>query len=195
MSVSIQYLANRFATSYHGPIKWGNDLLTSKGGVYMATLPFKTNEFRYNAEAIDNWIVSASLTMTKAQIVTLLSSYWLHDETIVYIGSANHMQTIRNRVYDYYGTPLGVSKGRYTHAGGEWIKTLKDLNEIEIYWIDDIPSSFATPALLEDAMITEFATVTTSIYPSSPRYPGLCLPYANRKGKYAGRSYRKLPVR
>lgn len=59
-----------------------------------------------------------------------LGEYWHANEKIVYVGKA---KSLRRRLYQYYGTPLGSSR---PHAGGYWIQTLKDLNKLNVCWFE-----------------------------------------------------------
>lgn len=54
-----------------------------------------------------------------------VATFWLPDETIVYIGKAG--TSLRARVGQYYSTPLGA---RSPHAGGWFRKLLQDFPEL-----------------------------------------------------------------
>jgi len=58
-----------------------------------------------------------------------LASFWLPDETVLYIGLAG--RSLRGRVGQYYGTRLGA---RRPHAGGWWVKTLDEGLELAVHW-------------------------------------------------------------
>lgn len=66
---------------------------------------------------------------TSDRLVERLKSFWLPDETILYIGMTG--SSLGKRVRDYYKTKLGDPK---PHRGGQWIKTLENLEHLNIYW-------------------------------------------------------------
>jgi len=70
------------------------------------------------------------------------------DETILYIGLAG--TSLRTRVRDYYKTPLGA---RRPHAGGWFIKSLANVNDLLVHFApaDD-------PCAAENAMLGSFCS-------------------------------------
>ncbi len=80
------------------------------------------------------------------ELVARLGSFWLPDETVVYLGLAG--TSLRTRVRDYYKTPLGA---RRPHAGGWFLKTLSNINEAFVHY-----AQTDTPNAAEDAMLRTF---------------------------------------
>lgn len=72
-----------------------------------------------------------------AALAARLSSFWLADEVVVYIGLAGPRKKtpkegeLAKRVGEYYKTPLGA---RSPHAGGWFIKTLAVLDQLYVHY-------------------------------------------------------------
>jgi hypothetical protein len=71
-----------------------------------------------------------------------LSAYWCPDEVVIYIGRAGPrdrviVSELSDRVEEYYDTSLGA---RSPHAGGWWIKTLRNLGDLYVHYAycDDV---------------------------------------------------------
>ncbi len=58
-----------------------------------------------------------------------LGHFWIPNEPILYIGKAS--TSLRTRVRQYYSTKLGA---RSPHAGGWWLKTLDELDQLYIHF-------------------------------------------------------------
>ena len=82
------------------------------------------------------------------ELASLLEAFWMPDEVALYIGLAG--TSLRRRVSQYYGTPLGAKR---PHAGGWWLKTLSALDEL---WVHYAPTPENDTA--EVAMLQQFAT-------------------------------------
>jgi hypothetical protein len=66
---------------------------------------------------------------TTERLAARIGSYWVPDETVLYIGLAG--QQLRTRVRQYYETPLGAAK---PHKGGWWLKTLSILADLYVHY-------------------------------------------------------------
>ena len=106
---------------------------------------------------------------TDAELSDRLSSLWLSDETIVYIGLAG--TSLRQRVGQYYKTPLGA---RRPHAGGWPLKTLAVLPEL---WVHFAPCADVTTA--EHAMLSAFIAGVSVNSRAKLHDPALPVPFAN----------------
>lgn len=97
-----------------------------------------------------------------------LSSFWLPDEGVLYIGLAG--QPLRTRVRQYYRTPLGAPK---PHRGGWWLKTL---NCIAGLWVHFAPTTGFKD--IEEDLLRAFAA---NVSPATQRRlpPGPIMPFAN----------------
>jgi hypothetical protein len=98
-----------------------------------------------------------------------IASFWLPDETIVYIGLAR--TSLRTRVRDYYKTPLGA---RRPHAGGWFIKSLANVNELLVHFA---PADDTRAA--ENAMLGSFCSRVSEATLAALRDPAHPFPFAN----------------
>ncbi len=105
-----------------------------------------------------------------------MSEFWLADESILYIGKApkrSNDKGLSNRVHEYYKTPIGR---RSPHSGGQWIKVLKNLDEMFVYCglCDD-------PTEIEQGMLKYFMDNVSDASLSKLYDKNLPLPFANIK--------------
>lgn len=169
MSVTINHIATHFSLKINGPIKWGMDCMSKKSGVYIICYPGTSSACPLDMRIINFWCSSTRNKTFKtgsplipSVLVSELTKYWIPNEQIVYVGKAS---CLRTRLFQYYRTPLGK---RGPHSGGYWIKTLQNINMLDIYWIED-----KKPAILEQKILVFFNKSTTC------GTGMLCLPYAN----------------
>ena len=111
-------------------VQWGQPLASSSVGIYIiSTCSNPDSNFNlFDTAPIDNsalnfWIKRVPTIQVDgipASIENLrqrLSSFWLPDENIVYIGQTGSCKGLKSRVNQYYCTQLG---DRRPHAGGHW---------------------------------------------------------------------------
>jgi hypothetical protein len=106
---------------------------------------------------------------TAVALTRRLSAFWLPDEVVLYIGLAG--QPLRNRVGQYYNTPLGA---RRPHKGGWWLKTLSVLPKL---WVHYAPTAQFAGAE-QDAMAV-FADGVSTDAGSSLHDSERVMPFAN----------------
>lgn len=121
-----------------------------------------------------------------------LRAMWVDGETVLYIGLAS--RSVRSRVTQYYGTPLGA---RSPHAGGWPIKTLAGLASLHVH-----VSPSEDPEGAERAMLDAFMAGVPAPVRAALSDPDLPLPFANlqfgqgirkRHGIYGARALRVHP--
>ena len=88
---------------------------------------------------------------TIADLGERLAQCWLPDEPVLYIGLAS--TSVRARVTAYYNTRLGARK---PHAGGWFLKTLSELDDL---WVH--VAGAADPSGAEDAMLRSFCSAVS----------------------------------
>jgi hypothetical protein len=140
-------------------VRWGVSVPESQPGVYVVALSSKENSLgdaRKDAP-VDIGLVKNLLRArqellldgkrpTATKLGERVKGFWLPDEVILYIGLAG--TSLRQRVNQYYGTPLGA---RSPHKGGWFLKLLSNLNEL---WVHYSPCD--DPDGAEDAMLGRF---------------------------------------
>ncbi|MDR3598771.1 hypothetical protein [Clostridium sp.] len=174
-----------------GKVKWGNPFFSNNQGIYIVS---SSGDGNINAgistnapislERIQFWL-NKVLTFEldkkdnpEAQLVyQRLSKFWLPDENILYIGMTNSALSVR--VSQYYNTEIGE---RRPHAGGHWLKTLSNLNDLYIYY-----SECKNPGIVESNLMDFFSRNVSkesveNLYDSS-----IILPFANLEHPSKGR--------
>jgi hypothetical protein len=149
-------------------VKWGTNCPSREPGVYIVSLPSVPTMFPVDLDVLAYWCTNTTnatfrdgTILKPALLESELRKYWHPSETIVYIGKA---KSLRRRLYQYYGTPLGSSR---PHAGGYWIQTLKDLNTLDVCWFEHKHA-----AQLEKEILTYFSQNVVCNC-------NICIPYAN----------------
>jgi hypothetical protein len=116
----------------------------------------------------------------REELAERIGSYWLPDETVLYIGLAG--QPLRTRVRQYYNTPLGAAR---PHKGGWWLKTLSVLADLHVH--------FATTADFKDVEENMLRTFAANVSDDSRnRLPAdePVMPFANlRDGDWRRRNH------
>lgn len=165
-----------------GVVRWGMAVPLDVPGVYVVALTDDTS--RTNATLPGAPLGDRALTEllercddlrvdgqrpSRDELGKRIGSFWLSNETTLYVGKAG--TSLRNRVNQYYKTPLGA---RSPHAGGWFLKTLANLNELFVHFgASDNPEE-AERRILE-AFIASIPPVTDAETP----YWDLTLPFAN----------------
>ena len=185
-----------------GQVRWGEKVPSQSAGVYVVSLsadPTSNAGIRENAplslERVQFWIKRApTIELDGArnpkpeEITNRLSRFWLPDENIVYIGMTT--AKLADRVGQYYTTKLG---DRRPHAGGHWIKTLSNLDELYVYCTE-----CSMPNKVEGKMMETFksgvseATLSRLWDQDNPfPFANLEYPRGHRKKHGIGKSKRK----
>ena len=160
-----------------GPLKWGHVIPCHSMGVYVISSNAPIVESDISQIKIENWIEKVigiemdSHNPSSIELKSRLSSFLYPDETILYIGQTGH--SVRTRLNQFYSHILGNAK---PHRGGHWLKTLTDIENLDIYWL---PTN--DPEITEDKMLEYFAA---NLSPESKAliYDPLCpIPFANLK--------------
>jgi hypothetical protein len=178
-----------------GVVAWRQGIPVSKEGVYVVALTESTLAIDGELEAAP---VSASAIRQLLEVrpeLTLdgrrpsaddladrIASFWLPDETIVYIGKAT---SLGSRVGSYYRTGLGAKR---PHAGGWWLKVLEP-DVLARLWVHY--ARVDHPGVAEDQMMGAFCAGVSAealaTFPD-PQHP---FPFANLEWETQGRKLRK----
>jgi hypothetical protein len=142
-----------------GSVRWGTRLRASHPGVYLVALDSSPDTYIATlAEAPISTVRVAELLRVRPELrldgsrptvvalVQRLAGCWLPDETVLYIGLAG--TSLQRRVGQYYTTPLGA---RRPHAGGWFLKTLSNLDELTVHY-----AAAVDPATAERDLLQEF---------------------------------------
>jgi transcription elongation factor GreA len=135
-----------------GPVLFGQTLPSPRPGVYLvewpgveARAPLDHGQLRAWLERVETLRLDGQRP-TPHELAARLARYWLPEQTIVYVGQTT--RSLRRRVAEFAATPLGE---RRPHAGGYWLKTLRDLDRTRVWWAEtDAPEEY------EDALLEAF---------------------------------------
>ncbi|MGE5390897.1 MAG: hypothetical protein ACM3PE_07520 [Deltaproteobacteria bacterium] len=124
-----------------GQESWGQKVNCKFPGIYVIAMTHVADTFvcsdyaPISEKVVQDWINYVPKLMLDGErpryveLTNRLKEFWIPDETILYIGKAG--TSLESRVSQYYKTKLGDPK---PHAGGHWIKTLENLNDLSIFW-------------------------------------------------------------
>jgi hypothetical protein len=141
MPTTVKELFQAVGKDILGQVKWGQKINCIVPGVYVIAMASTADrmvccdEAPISKKMVEGWIdyvpkLSLDYGLPKTEeLIRRLKAFWMPDETILYIGKAG--TSLKTRVDQYYKTKLGDPK---PHRGGHWIKTLDNLNELNIYW-------------------------------------------------------------
>jgi len=155
-----------------GPAVWGRPLPAHGPGVFVIELPAPLPTAPLDLSRVGKWIERVeTLTLdgtrpTSRALLSRLASFWLASQSVLYIGASD--ASIGRRVGAIARTELG---DRRPHSGGHWLKALRSLDTLRVWWAPtDATEEY------EDALLAAFAE----------RLPGaeapdraLALPWAN----------------
>lgn len=185
-----------------GAVKWGHRTLPDRPGVYcvswssdpdttsVAKAKYEPSPLAYaDLTSACPTISIDGKTAASSAVVERIGSFWLPNEPILYIGLAG--TSLRTRVGQYYSTRLGA---RGPHAGGWWLKTLDDLDQLYVHFAscDDVSTR-------EQSMLDAFASSVDPVTQSQLFDTERVAPFANvevAKGRYKrhGLSNYKVPA-
>jgi transcription elongation factor GreA len=154
-----------------GPMPWGRPVAARGSGVFVVELATPLPAAPIALTRVGKWVERVpELRLdgerpTSRALAARLASFWLPDQVVVYIGTAE--TSLGGRIAALEATTLG---DRRPHAGGHWLRTLDVPPGTRIWWA-------ATDAVeeYEDALLTAFAEGVQDDPPSD----GPVLPFAN----------------
>ena len=98
-----------------------------------------------------------------------LGSFWLPSQTVLYIGASE--ASVARRVAAIARTELG---DRRPASGAHWLKTLRSLDGVKVWW-----APTAATEEYEDALLTAFAAGVPDAERAALPDPSVVLPWAN----------------
>lgn len=186
-------------------VKWNTSIGCKEEGIYIISLseniesnrtikeiPLSMTILETWIKRLDYFIIDKKETKDPKIIRERLSEFWIPDESILYIGKAPLRKRgggIGNRVQEYYDTAIGEAR---PHAGGHWIKLLKNLNELHVFYI-----TCKNSEAIEKEMLSLFGKMVSESTQKSLATKGPILPFANlengfKQRKKHGLSHMKL---
>lgn len=163
----------------NGQAKWRDipfSNIPDNPGVYIVSLDSSSSEPEFSDEVIKVWIDLATNILIDGHSPTIkeirdrLSSFWLPDETVLYIGQTTK-QTLRQRIKQFYDHTVGCTK---PHRGGQWIHTLANIGDLNIHWC-----TVKNPIDVEQKLLAYFMDNISEESRNSLYDPSIPLPFAN----------------
>jgi len=162
-----------------GPGQWGRPIAASGPGVFIIELAAPLAAPPIELTRVGKWIERVETLRldgerpTSRALATRLGSFWLADQTVLYIGSSD--VSVARRVTAMARTELG---DRRPYAGGHWLKVLRGLETTRIWWA----ATTATEEY-EDALFDAFAAAVDDDARATLPDRNVVLPFANlRRG-------------
>lgn len=179
---SVQQLFAAAGLNPGGVVRWGEPIPTREAGLYLVALtddPRRSNATLPQAPIGDvrlSGLLDAcpDLTVNGARaglsdLRAAIAAWWIPTETALYIGKASG--SLRTRVGQYYRTPLGR---RSPHAGGWFLKTLANLEDLWVHFAEAKQPEEAEKAALA-AFVSGIAEGAATRLPD----PARPFPFAN----------------
>jgi transcription elongation factor GreA len=168
-----------------GPGQWGRPIPAPGPGVFIVELAAPLANAPIELTRIGKWIervetlrLDGARPISKA-LAARLAAAWLPSQTILYIGASD--VSVRRRLSAMSETELG---DRRPYPGGYWLKTLRGLDSMRIWWA----STTATEEY-EDALLEAFAAGVPDAERAGLTDHDIVLPFANlRRGTGARKS-------
>jgi transcription elongation factor GreA len=158
-----------------GPQVWGRRIRASGPGLFVVELPTTSPTAPLELTLIGKWLERVptlrldGLPATSKAVAARLASFWIPSTTILYVGSSQ--QSIAARLSAIEGTPLGE---RRPHAGGHWLKALRGVDRMRVWWArTDATEEY------EDALFGAFSAAVPEADRARLHDPAVVLPFAN----------------
>ena len=136
-----------------GPARWGSLLPSQAPGVFVVETDAPLAEAPIDLTAIRRWLERVpDLRLdgerpTPNALAQRLAAFWIAGQSLLYVGRTS--KSLAGRVAALYATELGH---RRPHAGGHWLKTLRDPARLRLWWaVTDASEEY------EDALLGAFA--------------------------------------
>jgi transcription elongation factor GreA len=158
-----------------GPAVWGRPVPAQGPGVFVFELAAPLASAPLELARVGKWVERvATLRLdgerpTSKALAARLASFWLPSQTVIYIGTTDN--SIGRRVSSIGLTELGDRKPA---SGGHWLKTLRSLDGVKVWWA----ATTATEEY-EDALLTAFAAGVPAADLAGLPGAGVVLPWAN----------------
>jgi transcription elongation factor GreA len=136
-----------------GPAVWGRPVPAQGPGVFLFELSAPTPTAHLELTRVGKWIERVETLRldgerpTSRALSARLASFWLPSQTVLYVGAT--AQSVGRRVASIAHTELG---DRRPHAGAHWLKTLRSLEGVRVWW-----APTAATEEYEDALLAAFA--------------------------------------
>lgn len=158
-----------------GPGQWGRPVSAQGPGVFIVELspplpsaPIELTKVGKWIERVETLGLDGARPTSKA-VAARLAAFWLPSQAVLYIGTSE--ASIGRRLAAMARTELG---DRRPYAGGHWLKTLRSLDSVRVWW-----SATAATEEYEDALFDAFAAGVPEAERAGLPDREVVLPFAN----------------
>ncbi|WP_347110161.1 hypothetical protein AAHB33_05540 [Paenarthrobacter sp. S56] len=167
MTISVGELLTRSGLKPAGVVRWRIPVPLNVAGVYVvASTPFLDDAvgrvpayspdpraFRALRMLCPNPTVDG-MAASDEELAARIRAFWIPETPVLYIGLAG--TSVQTRVKQYYSTIIGK---RSPHAGGWWLKTMAELDDLYVHF-----AVASDPDVAESKLLNTFAgTVPASV--------------------------------
>ena len=158
-----------------GPGQWGRPVPAQRPGVFIVELSAPLPSAPLELARVGKWLERAETLRldgerpTSKALLARVAAFWLPSQTVLYIGTSE--ASIGRRLAAMARTELGDRK---PYAGGHWLKTLRGLESLRLWW-----SATAATEEYEDALFDVFAAGVSDPDRTALPDPQVILPFAN----------------
>jgi transcription elongation factor GreA len=158
-----------------GPGQWGRPVSAQGPGVFIVELSAPLPSAPIELSKVGKWIERVETLRldgarpTSKALAARLGAFWLPSQAVLYIGTSE--ASVGRRVAAMARTELG---DRRPYAGAHWLKTLRSLDSVHIWW-----SATAATEEYEDALFDAFAASVTEPDRAGLHDRQVVLPFAN----------------
>jgi transcription elongation factor GreA len=158
-----------------GPTVWGRPVPAHGPGVFVLELPAPLPTAPIELTRVGKWIERVETLRLDGErpasraLAARLGSFWLPSQAVLYIGATE--ASVGRRVASIAATPLG---DRRPSSSGHWLKTLRSLDGVRVWWaLTDATEEY------EDALLAAFAEGVPAAERATLSDPTVVLPFAN----------------
>lgn len=157
-----------------GPTLWGRPIPATGPGVFVLELPAPLAAAPIELTRVGKWIervetlrLDGERPSSKA-LAARIAAFWLPSQTVVYVGSSE--TSVARRVTAIAATTLG---DRRPTSAGHWLKTLRSLDGIRVWWgLTEATEEY------EDALLGAFADAVPEVERAALPDATVVLPFA-----------------
>jgi len=142
MTISVGELFSKNGLEPAGVVPWDTPVPETGPGVYVVastpdlddsagrvpTYSPDRNAFLALRELCPNTLIDGN-TANDEELIARIGAFWIPQTPVLYVGLAG--TSIQRRVKQYYSTAIGK---RSPHAGGWWLKTMAELEELYVHF-------------------------------------------------------------
>ncbi|QQQ63242.1 hypothetical protein [Paenarthrobacter ureafaciens] len=160
MTISVGELFGKTGLEPAGVVRWRTPIPLNVPGVYVVASTASLDDaigrvpayrpdleaFRSLRKLCPNPTIDG-VEASDQELADRIGAYWIPESPILYVGLAG--TSVRKRVGQYYATGIGK---RSPHAGGWWLKTLADLENLYVHY-----AAASDPQKAEKHLLSTFA--------------------------------------